>query len=242
MENDPAFRVAPVLFDDDEATDTSREEFDDDDDEDDVVVSEESGSESENGEEEEADNGAQDNVDPARERVFSWIRELRDSLFEPDLDNLLLLKNNDDRVVGDVAYRPKDGDYANLKNFIESVSYTDIPADQIYSYPIVVWMPNNCGFYVVDTDCVYPRPCDHIVIASSGAVYSRVEFFIQARALEPIVSMFIPDQRDDSQPSGGCNEGCDWVLERMTSRASEEMILVGDGPLSCTSDSFSLTM
>jgi hypothetical protein len=82
------------------------------------------------------------------------VLQLRDKLFDPDLENMLSWTRTNGEVAYEgnhIGYRPKNGDYSNLQLFMaflaDSVDRDEI--NEAFPRPVVVWLPNNDGLCVI---------------------------------------------------------------------------------------------
>jgi hypothetical protein len=144
-------------------------------------------------------------------RLTQRIHAHRDEFFNPGLEHLLIITTTDkltSQVLmeeGIIGYRPKDGDFNNLQRFLTTVDYEDDPPYcESFVCRIIVWLPNNQGFCIVnsinfgfaDVEITWDDTTYYAVFAAEAFSCSGVN-----------ISIYLA--RD-------CPVNCDWVLQTIT--------------------------
>jgi hypothetical protein len=139
-------------------------------------------------------------------------REVRDRFLVPDLENLLQIRTATTGELADeayVGYRPKDGDNKNLALLLPEIDYYQEMMDP---YPIIIWLPNNDGFCVVD-DKVFQWT--DVEIVWKETVYSAAFDAQTGRFQETNCSLYLSNAPGDDCPAANC----DCVLETIAGLA-----------------------
>jgi hypothetical protein len=148
-----------------------------------------------------------ENPTPRMPIVVAHIQELRDQWFDADPTQLLTLqKATDDHEVfqeGYVGYRPKDGDYvSNLMGMLIYLDYDDVIPPRAYSCPIVIWLPRDSGFCVLNC---WLFSWTNVEIVWNGMTY-RKEFDVKAYWSDGfIASIYLPIQSPRRPVRGKCD-------------------------------------
>jgi hypothetical protein len=172
------------------------------------------------------------------ERVRLRIQELGDELLEADHENLFRLFYNDYSSEG---YRPKGGDYNNLKRFVSELygCVSDRYYYLHYNFPaMAIWLPNNdgiCNFGWTDDYCIGDEGfCnDRLYTAGLRVRPSKLSDVLQ-------ICIYLSQEREH-------NANSDCVLDSITSLtppAFKQLVLEGKTqhsmPVSCVDDYFTV--